>query len=66
MNLIAQREHDHLQAMHFDMLTNRGMLKVLLRDYLHKLERDDYDPDAVDKMKEVNRLLDMLERWEAQ
>lgn len=66
MNRIEQREHNTLQSIRFDILTDHGKLRALLRDYLSKLERDDYDPDAVDKMKEVTRLLDLLERWEAQ
>lgn len=32
----------------------------MLCDYLHKLERDDFDPMAVEKMKEVNNILAQL------
>lgn len=36
-------------------------VEYFLKDYLHKLEVDEYDPCAVQKMKEVNRFLDKLE-----
>lgn len=32
----------------------------LLKDYFRKLETDDYDPMAIQKMKETNRVLDVL------
>lgn len=38
--------------------TLKPTLVRMLKDYLHKLERDDYDMGAVGKMKEVNAVLD--------
>ena len=34
----------------------------MLKDYLHKLEKDDFDPCAVEKMKSVNNLLDYMNK----
>ena len=48
-------------------MTNREKVELrleiegLLKDYLHKLEVDDYDPAAVTKMQAVNDVLDRLE-----
>ena len=33
----------------------------LLRDYLRKLERDDFDPDAIRKMKEAQAVIAELQ-----
>ncbi len=33
----------------------------LLRDYLRKLERDDFDPDAIRKMKETQAVIAELQ-----
>lgn len=37
-------------------------IEKMLKDYFRKLERDDYDPRAVEKMKAVNRVLDELQK----
>ena len=48
-------------------MTNREKVELrleiesMLKDYLRKLERDDYDPNAISKMKAVNKALKRLE-----
>ena len=66
MNRIEERESDHQKAYRYDTLTQFGVLRMFLNDYVDKLERDDLDPDAVEKIKQANKLLDYLERWDAQ
>ncbi|MBP5462464.1 MAG: hypothetical protein J6Y20_10095 [Lachnospiraceae bacterium] len=68
-NIVAQREYDRMQAIRFDTLTDSGKLRELLKDYMRLLELESYssfDRGAKEKIKEVERLLDLLERWDAQ
>ena len=44
----------------FDETTFMYAVEWMLKDYLHKLERDDYDFEAVEKMKSVNNVLDYI------
>ena len=46
----------------FDMVsTLSAQCAFFLHDYLRKLETDDFDPNALEKMKTVNDLLDKLQ-----
>ena len=55
MSIIEQRETDHYIANMYAIM--EPQIVYLLNDYLKKLEVDDYDSLAVEKMKNVNSLL---------
>ena len=42
-------------------MRNIPLIIRFLHDYLRKLEKDDYDPYAVEKMEAVNELIEELE-----
>lgn len=50
--------HEKLATLFLELAPD---LRALLKDYFHKLEHDDFDLWAVDKMKQVNKILDQLQ-----
>ena len=66
MNNIEQREYDHKQAFRFDVLTERGVLKVLLIDYISLINNLQPTEINLKRKEEATRLIALLERWDAQ
>lgn len=63
---MTEREVFTMTKPTFDETNFLYAVEWMLKDYLHKLERDDYDFAAVEKMKSVNNVLDYIKgRYES-
>lgn len=51
---------DAVNDLYSTLSGNVQQIRFFLKDYLRRLETDDFDPQAVQKMKAVNDLLERL------